>query len=98
MHIDRPAVGAHLRIVDGAPADSFSHKFAAQMAADTKASKLTPELVSEKIYEVITSKRKPLRVPMDRAKGLSLIKRLLPQAGIDRLIGGLMKSAGERPI
>lgn len=96
MHMDRPAVGSHLGIVAGAAPDSFSHNFAAQMAADTEASKLTPEIVSEKIYEVITSKRKPLRVPMDRAKALSVIKRFAPQSIIDRLIGGLMKSAATR--
>jgi len=66
------------------------------MAADTEASRLTPEMVAEKIYEVITSKNKPLRVPMDRAKALSLIKRVAPQAVIDRLIGSLMKSAASK--
>ncbi len=96
MRIDRPAVGSHLRIVDGAAPDSFSHNVAAQMAADTEASKLTPEMVAEKIYKVITSKKKPLRVPMDRAKALNLIKRLVPQSIINRLIGGLMKSAASK--
>ena len=93
MRMDRPAVGSHLRIVAGATPDSFSHNVAAQMAADTEASKLTPEIVAAKIYEVITSKNKPLRVPMDRAKVITLIKRLVPQSVINRLIGGLMKSA-----
>jgi len=96
MRIDRPAVGSHLRIVDGAAPDSFSHNVAAQMAADTEESKLTPEMVSEKIYEVITSESKPLRVPMDRAKALTLVKRLAPQAVINRLLGGLMKSAAAK--
>lgn len=96
MHIDRPAVGSHLRIVDGATADSFSHNVAAQMAADTDASKLTPELVAEKIHQVVTSKNKPLRVPMDRAKAVTLVKRVAPQSAIDRLIGGLMKSAAAK--
>ena len=93
MRMDRPAVGSHLRIVAGATPDSFSHNVAAQMAADTEASKLTPEIVAAKIYEVITNKNKPLRVPMDRAKVITLIKRLVPQSVINRLIGGLMKSA-----
>lgn len=96
MHMDRPAVGSHLRIVDGAAHDSFSHNVAAQMAADTEASKLTPEMASEKIYQVITSEKKPLRVPMDRAKVLTVVKRLAPQAVINRLIGGLMKSAASK--
>jgi len=96
MKIDRPAVGSHLKIVDGAEPDSFSHNFAAQMAADTEASKLTPEMVAEKIYEVITSQNKPLRVPMDRAKALSIFKRVAPQAVIDRLIGSLMKGAAAK--
>lgn len=96
MRMDRPAVGSHLRIVDGAAPDSFSYNVAAQMAADTEASKLTPEIVAQKIYDVITNKNKPLRVPMDRAKALTLIKRLVPQAAINRLIGGLMKSAASK--
>jgi short-subunit dehydrogenase len=96
MRIDRPAVGSHLRVVDGAGPDSFSHNVAAQMAADTAASTLTPEMVAEKIYEVITSKHKPLRVPMDRAKVVTLVKRLAPQSIINRLIGGLMKSAAAK--
>ncbi len=96
MRIDRPAVGSHLRIVDGAAANSFSHNVAAQMAADTEASPLTPAQVSDKIYQVITSKKRPLRVPMDRAKVIGFIKRFLPQAGINQLLGGLMKSASSK--
>ncbi|MBW2446139.1 MAG: SDR family NAD(P)-dependent oxidoreductase [Deltaproteobacteria bacterium] len=93
MRMDRPATGSHLRVVEGAASDSFSHNMAAQMAADTEASKLTPEAVAEKIHEVITSKNKPLRVPMDRAKVLTVVKRLAPQSIVNRLLGSLMKSA-----
>lgn len=93
MHMERPSTGAHLRPVKEVTADSFSHKMVAQMAKDTAASKLTPEMVAGKIYSVITSEKKPLRVPMDRAKPLTLVKRLAPQFVIDRLIHGLMESA-----
>ena len=96
MRIDRPAVGSHLHIVDGAPPDSFSRNVAGQMAADTETSKLTPEAVAQKIHQVITSEHKPLRVPMDRAKGVGLVKRFAPQSIVDRLIGGLMKSASSK--
>jgi NAD(P)-dependent dehydrogenase (short-subunit alcohol dehydrogenase family) len=41
----------------------------------------------------MTSDKKPLRVPMDRAKALGVVKRLAPQAVIDRLIGGLLPDA-----
>ena len=61
-----------------------------RMTADTAASKLTPEMVSERIHQVITADKKPLRVPMDRAKALGLVKRLAPQSVIDRLIAGLL--------
>ena len=73
--------------------DSFSHKMVRQMARDTAASTLTPEAVAEKIYQVITRKKKPLRVPMDRARGVTLVKRLAPQSIIDELIGGFIRSA-----
>lgn len=93
MHIDRPATGSHLALVDGVPEDSFSHDVVAQMARDTAASKLTPEMVADKILAVITSAKKPLRVPMDRARVVSIVKRLAPQSIIDKLIGGFMREA-----
>ena len=98
MKMDRPATGAHLRVVENVAADSFSHKMVAQMARDTAASKLTPQMVADKIHSVITSKKKPLRVPMDRARPLTLIKRLAPQSVIDRMIGGLMRGAAARSL
>jgi short-subunit dehydrogenase len=91
MAMDRPATGAHLELVAGAGPDSFSHKMLERMARDTAASKLTPQQVAEKIHEVITRRKKPLRVPLDRARLLSVVKRLAPQAVIDRLMGGLMQ-------
>jgi short-subunit dehydrogenase len=90
MHMDRPATGAHLHVVAGAAPGSRSHAMLERMTRDTAASKLTPERVSEKIHAVLTAKKKPLRVPMDKAKGLSVLKRLAPQALIDRLIAGLL--------
>ncbi len=91
MHMDRPATGAHLHTVAKTGPDSFSHKMVERMAADTAASKLTPQTVAAKVHEVITRDKKPLRVPMDRARPLGLLKRLAPQAVIDRLIAGLLK-------
>jgi short-subunit dehydrogenase len=93
MHMDRPATGAHLETVKNVTSDSFSHRMVDRMAKDTVASKLTPEIVAEKIYSVITREKKPLRVPMDRARVVTLIKRLAPQSLIDRMIGGLMGDA-----
>ena len=91
MRMDRPALGSHLRTGAHVGENSSSHKMVARMAADTEASGLTPEAVAEKIYQVITRRRKPLRVPMDRARALSVVKRLAPQAVIDRLIAGLLR-------
>jgi len=93
MAMDRPATGAHLRTVDQVSRDSRTHAMVARMASDTAASKLRPEAVAEKIYEVVTSEKKPLRVPLDRARILTLVKRLAPQSVIDRLIGGLLKDS-----
>jgi hypothetical protein len=59
------------------------------MARDTAASRLTPEMVAKRVAQVITLDRKPLRVPMDKAKPLTLLKRLAPQFVIDRLVRGL---------
>jgi short-subunit dehydrogenase len=91
MAMDRPATGAHLRIVGGVTPDSPSHRMVERMARDTAASKLTPETVAKKIYEVITRNQKPLRVPMDRARAVTLVKGLAPQWVIDRLMSGLAK-------
>ena len=93
MHMDRPATGSHLKTVEKVGPDSFSHGVVEQMARDTAASRLTPEKVAEKICSVIESDRKPLRVPMDRARGVGLVKRLAPQSVIDRLIAGFLRSA-----
>ena len=93
MAMDRPATGAHLATVEGAKPDSFSQQMVAQMARDTAASKLRPETVASEIHRVLLRKKKPLRVPMDRAKAISLVKRIAPQAMIDRLIDGFLKAA-----
>jgi hypothetical protein len=93
MKMDRPATGAHLRTVANVEPGSFSHKMVERMAKDTAASKLTPQMVADKVYSVMTSERRPLRVPMDRARAITLIKRLAPQAVIDKMIAGLMRGA-----
>ena len=92
MAMDRPATGAHLEIVAGADADSSSHRMVERMARDTAASKLTPVQVADKIHAVITRKKKPLRVPMDRARAITLVKRLAPQSVLDRLMAGLLEA------
>jgi short-subunit dehydrogenase len=91
MAMERPATGAHLRLVEAVPAGSPSHKMLERMARDTATSRLTPEQVAEKVYQVITRDRKPLRVPMDRARVLGWVKALAPQPILDRMIGGLLK-------
>lgn len=96
MYMDRPASGAHLRTVANAGPDSASHRMLAQMAKDTAASKLTPELVARRVHQVITSRKKPLRVPMDRAKQITVMKRIAPQFVIDRMLAGLVRSLAPR--
>ncbi|MEM6930783.1 MAG: SDR family oxidoreductase, partial [Myxococcota bacterium] len=80
MHMDRPATGAHLRLVDGVGDDSPSHRVLDRMESDTEASRLTPEAVAKKVLALIRRRRRPLRVPMDRAVVLGMAKRVLPQA------------------
>lgn len=91
MKMDRPETGDHLSLVQNVGPDSPSRRMLRRMARDTEASKLTPEMVAEKIHQVITSEKKPLRVPMDRAKVLSVVKRLAPQSVIDRLVAGVLR-------
>ena len=93
MYMDRPATGHHLRTVENVSDDSVSHKMVNRMAKDTAASKLTPEMVSARIAEVITAERKPLRVPMDKARAMGVLKRLAPQSLIDKLVNNLVGSA-----
>lgn len=90
MHMDRPPTGSHLELVDGVRSDSRSHKMLAKMNEDTEASKLTPEMVSAKIHEVIVGDTKPFRVPMDRAKAIGVLKRLAPQSVLDKIVAGLL--------
>ena len=93
MHMDRPATGSHLHTVKDVAEGSRSLKMVKRMAADTAASKLTPEIVARRVHRVITSAKRPLRVPMDRAVPLSIVKRLAPQTLIDRMIAGLLGDA-----
>jgi len=90
MKMDRAASGSHLRLVDKVRKGSFSHKMLAGMAKDTAASRLTPEMVADKIYQVIQAKNKPLRVPMDKAKAVTILKRFAPLWLIDSLIKKLL--------
>ncbi len=91
MHMERPATGGHLHLVENVPPDSPSHRMLERMARDTAASRLRPERVAEKVHEVLTGDAKPLRVPLDRARAIGLVKRLAPQSVIDRLMAGLTK-------
>ena len=61
-----------------------------RMAKDTAASKLTPEMVSAKIADVISGSRKPFRVPMDRARVMGVLKRILPQRVMSNMVGDLV--------
>jgi hypothetical protein len=73
--------------------DSPSLRMLERMARDTEASKLTPEAVARRIHAVIRSSKRPLRVPMGRARPISILKRLAPQSVIDRLVASLLSEA-----
>jgi short-subunit dehydrogenase len=93
MAMDRPATGSHLHTVKNVEPGSPSLRMVERMARDTAASKLTPEAVARRVHAVIQSSKRPLRVPMDKAKALSVLKRLAPQSLIDRLVAGLLAEA-----
>lgn len=93
MAMDRPATGSHLHTVKNVEPGSPSLRMLDRMAADTEASNLTPEAVARRILAVIQGSKRPLRIPMDKAKPLSILKRLAPQSLIDRLIAGLLPKA-----
>ncbi len=93
MNMQRPATGAHLRTADGVAAASFSHKIVKMMARDTENSKLTPQRVAAEIYKVMQQPNPPLRVPLDRARVLGVVKRLAPQRVVNKLIDNLLKDA-----
>jgi len=90
MHMDRPATGSHLHTVANVQPGSRSLRMLDKMTADTEASGLTPQQVARRILRVIRSKKRPLRVPMDKARPLGLVKRLAPQAVIDRMVASLI--------
>jgi hypothetical protein len=69
---------------------SMSLRMLDRMERDTAASGLTPEAVAKRVHALIISSKRPLRVPMDKARALSIVKRLAPQAVIDRMIAGLL--------
>lgn len=93
MAIDRPGLGDHMSLVENVEPGSRSHKMVERMVADTAESTLTPEAVAKRVHQVLTAKSKPLRVPMDRAKAMSVLKRLAPQPLVDKMIDGLVPHA-----
>ncbi len=90
MHMERGDTGSHLRLVDGVREGSLSHRMLRQMAKDTAASKLTPQMVAQRIIGIIQSGEAPLRVPLDRARVLGKLKRFAPQAVLDKMVRGLV--------
>ncbi|MEP5766684.1 MAG: hypothetical protein ABJ308_18950 [Halieaceae bacterium] len=46
--------------------------------------------LAEKIHKLLMSDRKPLRVPMDKARAVALLKRFAPQSMINKLVNGLV--------
>ena len=90
MHMDRPDTGSHLRLVDGVTEGSVSQRMLGRMSKDTKNSKLTPEMVSRKIVEVIRMRDKPVKVAMDKAKVIGTLKRFAPQSVLDKMVRGLV--------
>ena len=93
MHMDRADVGDHLKVAAGASPASTTQAIVRMMAKDTRASKLTPEKVSLAIYDVIKSKKRKLRYPLDRARVLGKVKRIAPQSLINKMIDGLVRDA-----
>jgi short-subunit dehydrogenase len=93
MRMDRGDTGDHLRLVDNVKEGSFSHRMVKMMSRDTAKSNLTPEIVSDKIVEVLAMDKKPVRVPMDRAKKITMLKRLAPQSMVEKAVMDIIKSA-----
>jgi len=93
MALDRPATGSHPHTVKNVKPGSLSLRMLERMARDRETSKLTPEAVARRIHKLIRSSKRPLRVPMDKAKAVSILKRLAPQSVIDRLVAGLLSEA-----
>ena len=93
MHMDRADVGDHLKVAAGASPASTTQAIVRMMAKDTRESKLTPEKVSLAIYDVIKSKKRKLRYPLDRARVLGKVKRIAPQSLISKMIDGLVRDA-----
>ncbi len=84
MHIDRPATGKHIELSAQVKPNSKSHKMVKKMKVDTLNSKITPLMVSKKIYEVLIYKgKRPFRVRMGMSKGFSFLKRIAPQSVLD---------------
>ncbi|MCE7997685.1 MAG: SDR family NAD(P)-dependent oxidoreductase [Rhodobiaceae bacterium] len=93
MHMDRADVGDHLKIAADASETSTTQAIVRMMAKDTRESKLTPEKVSLAIYDVIKSKKRKLKYPLDRARVLGKVKRIAPQSLINKMIDGLVRDA-----
>lgn len=92
MSMDRPATGGHLFTAANVAPGSRTHRVVEMMAKDSAESGLTPAMVAEKVHAVITAKKKPLRVPMDRAVPLTWVRALAPQILVDKMISKLIPS------
>ncbi|MEM9620041.1 MAG: SDR family NAD(P)-dependent oxidoreductase [Pseudomonadota bacterium] len=93
MAMARADTGSHLRLAAAMTAQSPAQAMAARMAADSRSSRFTPQQVAAAILKVIRSANRPFKVPLDKARGLGLVKRLVPQAALNKMIDGLLGGA-----
>ena len=90
MKMARGDTGSHLRLAEEVGELSKSHAMVKMMAKDTEESKLTPEKVAKKIHQVLRSKKRPLRVRMDKAVPLAILKNFAPQRIMDAIFKKLL--------
>lgn len=87
MRMDRPATGKHIELSTQVKPNSKSHKMVKKMEVDTENSKITPLMVSKKIYEILLHKgKRPLRVRMGMSKGFAFLKRIASQNVLDFIL------------
>lgn len=86
MKMERGDTGSHLHLAEGVGELSKSHAMVKMMAIDTAESKLTPEKVAKKIHKVLISTKRPLRVRMNKAVTLSILKSFAPQGMMDAIL------------
>ena len=86
MLMERSTPGGSPRAVKNLTPGSLTIKAVEKVRSSNLTSKLTPEAVAEKVYEVVSSTSKPLRTRIGLTKIIHIMTRIVPRFVINKIV------------